>query len=106
MQINSEILNKLKTIKTELKNDGVNIIGVFGSYARGDFTENSDVDILYELDNPSEFAEKYNGFGAFTRLIEIKENIANQLGKSIDFVPKNSLSLTGEKFILKDLLNV
>ncbi len=106
MQINNEILNKLKTIKTELKNDGVNIIGVFGSYARGDFTENSDVDILYELDNPSEFSEKYNGFGAFTRLIEIKENIANQLGKSIDFVPKNSLSLTGEKFILKDLLNV
>ena len=84
MQMNSEILNKLKTIKTELKNDGVNIIGVFGSYARGDFTENSDVDILYELDNPSEFAEKYNGFGAFTRLIEIKENIAEKINDILE----------------------
>ena len=48
MSIN-DIYEKLRLIKPILSNDGINILGVFGSYARGDYTNNSDIDILYEI---------------------------------------------------------
>ena len=44
------ILNYLSTHKEEFKEKfGVVTIGLFGSYARGDANENSDVDIVIEM---------------------------------------------------------
>ena len=97
------ILNKIATLKTELQKDGIDIIGIFGSYARGDYRENSDVDILYRLQNPQKFAKEHNGWGAFTKLVEVKEYISNKLDKKVDFVSKDSLNKVGKKFILRDL---
>ncbi len=42
------ILDKLVILKKKKKKDGITIIGIFGSYARGDYTDKSDVDILYK----------------------------------------------------------
>ena len=42
-----DILEKLKQIKPELlKKYGINKIALFGSHARGDFKDNSDVDVV------------------------------------------------------------
>jgi hypothetical protein len=45
----------------------IKTIGVFGSIARGDFNENSDVDILVELEKPVgiEFIDLANELEAF-----------------------------------------
>ena len=44
-----EILNKLKAkIIKILKNNNIKKAGIFGSYARGDFKKNSDIDILIQ----------------------------------------------------------
>ena len=99
----SIILGKLSILKAELKKEGINIIGIFGSYARGDYREDSDVDILYKLQNPQKFAKEHNGWGAFTKLVEIKEYISKRLDKKVDFVSKDSLNEVGKKFILRDL---
>jgi len=46
-----EVITFLSTHKQEFHLQyGVNKIGLFGSYARDTYTENSDVDILIELD--------------------------------------------------------
>ena len=49
----NEILSKLKELKPELyTNYSVKEIGVFGSFVDNTFTEESDIDILVELEKP------------------------------------------------------
>ncbi len=51
-----EILSKLEELKPTLRKDFlVKKIGLFGSYARGEETENSDIDIVVELAKPDLF---------------------------------------------------
>jgi len=98
------LILKLRELKQVVLTEGFVIDGLFGSYARGDFTKESDVDILYHVEKP--FIQKHRGFAALHRLDEIKKFLAKELGKKIDLAPKNSLSKTGEKFILPEVLNV
>ena len=104
--MNQMIIDKLKELKSELQREGIVIIGIFGSYARGDYTQESDIDILYEIENPQKFIEENNGWGAFTKLAQIKEYISNKLDKRVDFVSKDSLNRVGKKYILQDLTYV
>lgn len=47
------ILLKLKELKPTLKKEfAVSEIGLFGSFSDGTFSENSDIDLLVELDRP------------------------------------------------------
>ena len=46
----NEILNKLKELKPIYQNEGLEILGVFGSYAKETNTKYSDIDIAYKLD--------------------------------------------------------
>ncbi|NWF65859.1 MAG: nucleotidyltransferase domain-containing protein [Campylobacterales bacterium] len=101
-----EILNKLQELKPKLIEDGIVIVGLFGSYARGDNNSESDIDILYELKDAQEFARKYNGFGAFTKLQETKDFLEKVFNKKVDIADKNGLNEIGKKYILKDLKSV
>ncbi|WP_324171371.1 nucleotidyltransferase domain-containing protein [Sulfurimonas sp.] len=98
------ILNKIKSLKNNFINDGFVIDGVFGSYARGENTQNSDVDILYHLNDV--FFKKYSGFIGFKKLDEIKKQISKSLDKKIDLAPKNNLSKTAKKYILDEVVYV
>ena len=53
-------------------------IGLFGSYARNEETENSDIDILYEFDS------EYSLFD----LMDMKERLHSSLRKNIDLVSR------------------
>lgn len=58
-------------------------IGIFGSFVRGDATEDSDVDILVEFEEvPS-----------FFKFIEIENYLSNILGIKVDLVEKSPLNL-------------
>ncbi|MDR0332812.1 MAG: nucleotidyltransferase domain-containing protein [Dysgonamonadaceae bacterium] len=49
MQTNADYLHKLKQFKQLYSTEyGIDRIGIFGSVARGEQTENSDIDIYYE----------------------------------------------------------
>lgn len=102
MSVN-DIYEKLKLIKPILYNDGINILGVFGSYARGDYTNNSDIDILYEIEDIKKFMKRYKGFSAFTKLTDTKEFLKKELNKEVDFVDKDTLNEIGKEFILKEI---
>lgn len=102
MSVN-DIYEKLRLIKPILSNDGINILGVFGSYARGDYSNNSDIDILYQIKDIKEFMSKYKGFSAFSKLADTKEFLKKELNKEVDFVDKDSLNEIGKEFILKEV---
>ncbi len=71
----------LKNIKNiiipVLKKYGITRAGLFGSYARGDYDENSDIDLLVEI--------KDKNFSLLD-FIDIKLNIEDETGKSVDLV--------------------
>jgi len=94
-------LKLLKEAKEHYANEGFNILGFFGSYARGEATPQSDIDILYELNE--KFIQTYSGFTAFARLRSIKEELKIFFGIDVDISAKSGLSKTAEKYIMRDL---
>jgi len=71
----TNILSILKSHKTEFANKyGVEHIGVFGSVARDEATENSDVDIIAQMP-PS-----------FSSLIELQDELEKEFGTKVDLV--------------------
>jgi len=98
------IYNQVSLLKKFFIMDGFIIDGIFGSYARDEETEKSDVDILYHLDE--KFYKKYSGFTGFQKLDEIKKIISQTLNKKIDLAPKTNLSKTAKKYILNEVVYV
>lgn len=83
----SIIVNYLKDYTPEL-------IGVFGSFIRGDNTENSDIDILIR------FQETYS----LLQLIRIENELSELLGLKVDLVTEGSIKNERiKKSIQKDL---
>lgn len=77
----ADILFKLKELKPELyKNYAVREIGLFGSFSDDSNTEDSDIDILVELERPI-------GWKIFTLEIYLEKIF----GRKIDLVTKNAL---------------
>jgi len=101
-----EIIDKLISIKPKLEKEGFIIYGIFGSYARGDYTNSSDIDIFYSLKDPHKFTQINGGFGAFSKIREVKDFLVDEFAKDVDFVDRSSLSRTGEKYILGELVYV
>jgi hypothetical protein len=77
----AEILQVLRSVKAELlKAYPVKAIALFGSFSRGDFTKDSDIDILVEIDG------KIGG-----RFIDLANEIEVALGRKVDVVSKNGI---------------
>ena len=71
-----DIIRFISEHKTEFEQEfGVTKIGLFGSYARGEVHEESDIDIVVELEKPDLF-----------NLIGIKQIIEEALGNKVDIV--------------------
>lgn len=104
MTTDTSVLEGIKVLKKRLCEEGFIIDGIFGSVARGDATENSDVDILYHLE--PKFYTTYDGFSGFKKLDEIKQLIGSTLNRKIDLAPASNLSKTARKYIYEDLICV
>ena len=94
-------LNKIELLKRKYNNEGFIILGVFGSYARGEETPESDIDILYEL--TEDFFDKYPGWAVVSAIKNIRKDFEATLGKNIDFADRNALKNTGKKYILPEV---
>jgi len=71
-------------------------IGIFGSFARGEQTDQSDLDILVEFGEP---------VGFFT-FIGLEEHLSCVLGRKVDLVTRKALKPNIGKNILKELVSV
>ena len=96
-----EFLNTIRTVKTKYESEGFVILGVFGSFARGDETVNSDVDILYMCNEIS--YKKYPGLKFFGIYDEVKAVLEKALGRRVDLADKNGLNDIGVKHILPEV---
>ena len=67
-------------------------IGIFGSFARGDNTKDSDIDILYQFDS------RYSLFD----LADIQLELENKLNKEVDLVEFTAIHPLLRKKILSD----
>jgi len=88
------LLTQLSSQKDALQKFGVNRIGVFGSVARGEATDKSDVDLLVEFDPAKKTYRNYLGTATF---------IEELLGRSVDLVTPQALSPYIKPHILKDV---
>ena len=90
----SNILNYLKEHYSEFKNKyNVEKIGLFGSYARDEASENSDIDIFVKM-KPSLFD-----------MVAIKEQIENDLNRKVDIIREHkNIKPIFLKMIQKDLI--
>lgn len=89
----SEILSKLVELKPILyKEYAVKEIGLFGSYSDSSYTEESDIDLLVELEKPI-------GWKFFTLELFLEE----VFNKKIDLVTTNALKEQIKDNILKQV---
>ncbi|MEZ4789334.1 MAG: nucleotidyltransferase domain-containing protein [Flavobacteriales bacterium] len=70
---------------------------LFGSFARGEADEKSDVDILVDLDRSVPF-----GLGFFGMIGDLQE----MLGRQVDIVTREALSPHVEPYVKRDLLSI
>ena len=68
-------------------------IGIFGSAARGENTETSDIDILYQLND---------AVGLFN-LVRIKNDLEEKLNKKVDLVSERYIHPKLKPHIMNDL---
>lgn len=89
----NDILSKLRELKPELRKDyAIKEIGLFGSFSDDSYTDESDIDILVELDRPI-------GWKIFTLEIYLEKIF----GRKIDLVTKNALKEQIKDNILKQV---
>lgn len=76
-------LDKIKSaVVPVLKGAGVTKSSIFGSYARGDFNDQSDIDMLVELPEKSSLLD----------LVRLEDELKEVLNKDVDLLTFNSLS--------------
>ena len=92
-----EKLHCIATNKQELgEKFGVTKIGLFGSYARGEALENSDIDIVVELEKPDLFY-----------LIGIQQTFQESMSVHVDIVRfRKKMNEALKKRILRDVIYV
>ncbi len=90
LQLKNEIISLLSPYHP-------NRVGVFGSYARGENDEDSDLDLLIN------FKEKIS----LLKLVQIQHELSDQLQVEVDLITENSLKNPRLKeYILEDLITI
>lgn len=98
-----QILDYLRSVKSVYAQEGFFIEALFGSYARDEADNKSDIDILVEA--TPEFASKY-GFGAIERIYQIQNELSSALGVKVDLADRTGMGKTAKKFIIDRALYV
>jgi len=86
----NDILNKLSLLKKKYIVEGITILALFGSYAKNEQNSDSDIDILYDVNN--DFIEKYQGFKAVSKILDIQNELSELFHAKIDFTSLTGLS--------------
>lgn len=94
------MINKIKELQKKiipiLEKNGVKRASVFGSFARGEETPESDVDILIELREPR---------GLFF-LAGLKFELEDALGRKVDLLTYGGINPRLKKYIYQDEIKI
>ena len=70
------------------------MVGIFGSYARGENDQNSDLDILIDFEQPLNLLE----------VIGLEQELTEKLGTKVDLITLRSLNPQLKEYVEKDLI--
>lgn len=76
------VIRTLRAHEAELRAEGISHVYLFGSAARGEADEKSDVDLFYDYD-PDRF-----GFLQFMKIRELAPEI---IGRPVDIMPRDGI---------------
>lgn len=88
------IINEIRKHKTEIHCLGVRHIGLFGSFARGEATTESDLDFVVEFEQKS-----------FDNYMNLRELLENLFKRKVDLVTKESIKPRLKQTILSELID-
>lgn len=94
----NEILEILKTLKPRYQQDGLILVGLFGSFSRGEEKSDSDVDIVYEI-------EKGKTFSMF-KYLKYLADLEKYLDHKVDLVRAETIKSDLKPYIYKDMIYV
>ena len=77
-----QAITRLRAHEAELRAAGVERLSIFGSVARGDATDASDIDVIIRLTPEA----SQGGFAYFGRLDTINQRLEEILGCSVDVI--------------------
>ena len=93
METTQDIESKIKYAMPYLKSEfGIGKIGYFGSFARGDYSQDSDLDILVSFN-------KRIGWKFF----DLKDYLESIVGRKVDLVTQRSLRKQWKEAILEQV---
>ncbi len=81
MSIREDILNRREEIIRIANENGIKSVRLFGSVARNQENENSDVDFLVEFENDRSLFD----------LVRFKQLLEERLGKEVDVLTENAI---------------
>lgn len=86
-----------KKIILVLKKYNVKKAGIFGSFARGDYSKDSDVDILIQIDDNKV---------SLLQVIAIENELQDKIGKKVDVVEYEALHPLIKKSVLSEEIKI
>jgi predicted nucleotidyltransferase len=96
MMDTNEVISKLQRIKPYLQREyAVKTVGLFGSFAAGDYTDNSDVDIMVDFERP-----------VGVEFIDLSYLLEKELNRKVDLVSVKGIKDKYLKEIEKDIVYV
>lgn len=95
MNSRSDIFTLLDKHREEIRAFGVRELGIFGSFARGEQTDKSDVDVLVEMD--------LRTFDSYMNLLFFLEDL---FGRKVDLVVKDTIKPIIRNRVLREAVYV
>ncbi|PJA87093.1 MAG: nucleotidyltransferase [Candidatus Moranbacteria bacterium CG_4_9_14_3_um_filter_42_9] len=90
-----KIKQKIKeAVEKDPLKENIQKVSLFGSYLRGDFEEDSDVDVLIEFTPTAKIG--------FFKYFDIRENIEKHVQKKVDLLTPEALSKYFREEVLKE----
>ncbi len=100
MKLVDLIIEKREAIKSVCTRHGATAVRIFGSCARDDFDEKSDIDVLVRL------PQTLRGFDYFGTLGELEDELKELLGVDVDIVDEASLKGKHRERILAEAVSL
>lgn len=90
------IRSNASKIRRICQESNISYLGMYGSYARDEASEDSDLDLVAEFNQPIDLID----------LIQAQHRFEDALGKKVDLITKSGMSPKIKPYIKKDLQTI